>query len=202
MSFQDIIDFFASILAGLVDFYGWVERSGYTVATNWWTLVKALIDDWIWKLRLFFDRLYLTIYSLGTSLWEAVFWLFTDRIQALLYIIRDKYTTLSHLIYTFGQWVGTWADTWFRRIDYLVSGWWETIETVFEFHPEKLLYLVTTGWLKYCWYVIDRWEDLFGIVEEHLEGWRTFVDDPAQALWDWVEPRLQELTAAFLVKVW
>jgi hypothetical protein len=84
----------------------------------------------------------------------------------------------------------------------LIFDWWDNVYTVFELHPEKILYLLTDGWLRYVWLVIDRWEDLYGVIEEHLEGWRTFVDDPAQALWEWIEPKLQRLAAEFLVKVW
>lgn len=202
MSFQDIIDFFVSIIGTItVGFYDWVQRTAYTVADAWF-LVKEWIDDWIWQARLLFDTLYLKIADLGLSLFESVKWLFTDRIEALLYIIRDQYTTLSMIIYEFQRSVGFGLATWLGKLQRVTTDWWSTISTIFDIHPDKIIYLVTDGWLRYWWFVVERWEDIFGVIEGHIAGWQTFVDDPAQALWDWIEPDVRKLVANFMVRIW
>jgi hypothetical protein len=179
----------------------WVNRTAYIVAEPWFR-VQKLISDWIYQIEWFFDEVAERVEVLSVSLFQGVRWLLVDKINELLYYLEHGIYSVKFWIESWGVWFGESPSIFFVNAYMLLYDWWESVRTVFYVHPEKILYVLTDGWLRYVWLVIDRWEDLYGVIEEHLEGWRTFVEDPAQALWSWIEPKLQQLAAEFLVKVW
>jgi hypothetical protein len=102
---------------------------------------------------------------------------------------------------------------WWTRLVFLFNTMWAAVDEwwtdwvayatwLFKNHKLKINLLFVDDWLRVVWLVVDRFEDLHGIIESHLNGWRTFIDDPAQALWDWVKPKLQNLVATYLVELW
>jgi hypothetical protein len=167
-----------------------------------WFRVQRLISEWVYNIEWFFDELAERVEVLSVSLFEGVRWLLVDHIHDLLYYLESGLRSVQLWVEAWNIWFGDVGTSIFVNLYMLLFDWWESIYTVFYLHPQKILYVLTDGWLRYVWLVIDRWEDLYGVIEEHLAGWRTFAEDPAQALWSWIEPKLQQLAAEFLVKVW
>jgi len=114
----------------------------------------------------------------------------------------EWYDPLYRLIVTWSKKIYYFFENWWKWVEEWFDGWVQFLVPLLEEHKVKILYSLTEGWPKVWWFINDRWVTLFGTIEGHIEGWQTFVDDPAQALWEWVEPKLQELTAGWLVRLW
>lgn len=151
----------------------WLVTTGVRVALEW-------SIAWADKARELFEFRYMFVTDLMVDLFEK-----------LVKVCRDWWTRETRVFTTWWEWVNEWFN-----------GWVQFLVPLLEDHKVKILYGLTDGWPKVWWFINDRWTTLFGSIEGHIGGWETFVDDPAQAIWDWVEPRLQELGAKFLVKVW
>jgi len=178
---------FAKIVYLIVDGYGTAEyiifgiRSRITkILDTLWERTDRLIDTW-------WDRIQWILDTIWTPI-EALFGPWWARVEAI-----------------FGPWwvrVSAIVDDWWILIDDWFTNWCRFFVDLFNTHKTKIIYCLTDGWPKVLWFIMDRFDLIFDALERHTEGWKLFVEDPAQALWEWVEPELQELTAKFLVRLW
>jgi len=162
-----------------------------TLFETWFGSISWWVSERIRYAVDFEQTLLIKLYELLMVSWEKAKKLWTDWYSRIMYLAVHWYSRISKLCTGWWEWVEEWFD-----------GWVQFLVPLMEEHKEKILYGLTEGWPKVWWFINDRWVTLFGTIEGHIDGWQTFVDDPAQALWDWVEPKLQELTAGFLVRLW
>lgn len=177
---------------GVVEFYvlGFMQLAQRAI--NWWLeKIHNLFEHWWTRIQQFFE-----------DWWGRATTLYADWWSKLTELLIQWWDRLWQLL-----------DSWWTRYLKVFGDWWELITKwfedwcvffvdLFEEHREKIVYCLTEGWPKVWWFVHDRFELIFQDFENNIEGWGMFVSDPAQAIWDWVEPRIEELTADFLSRVW
>lgn len=192
---------------------------------SYWTVRWAISAvEWIQRTTLYAGRWFWKCFPLFDEWWGAISFYVQEWIRfpvdfgqtliiKLYKLLMEQWDRVQNLVQTWYMVLQTWIEEWRERIRRVFSTWWEWVSLwfsewceffvrLFEEHREKIVYCLTEGWPRIVWFVIDRFELLFADIEGHLSGWETFVDDPAKALWDWFEPRAQELVADFLVRVW
>lgn len=134
------------------------------------------------------------VQKIGEIFEYRYFWveeIFTDLVTRWRQALVIWWERLVETFDTHWPWLSKWLRDWIQY-----ATWF------FDNHQLKLDFVFVTDWPKLTWLMIDRFEDLFGAFEGHIEGWRTFADDPATAIWNWVKPRLQELAANWMVELW
>ncbi len=222
--FKDWWDWLSSILGVFGLFPGeWLHRTGKLVS-DWWSAAGFLFESWFtriamlvtdgfsggfevivgfwYKINLLFEEYWLRIREFLDDFWEKAVLLFTRYWYHLVAFVVNWYEKARTLF-----------EPWWYRIESVFSRWWSLVFRWFsEFcgpiivlwynHKEKVLYILIDGWTRVVWFVIDRFEIVFGAIENHLDGWAMFASNPAQALWDWVEPQLRVLVARFLEAEW
>lgn len=190
----------------------WYDRAWYLYYSWWWTLefyiltfkelAQRAINWWLEKIYSLFDDLWSKIQTLLVDWWDRVWTILNDWWVRYLKFFGDWWDRVNQVL-----------DDWWLRFLKLFEDWWELATrwfedwcqffvNLFEEHREKIIYCLTDGWPRVWWFVYERFELLFEDIENHVEGWTMFIDDPAQALWDWFEPRATELVANFLASVW
>lgn len=156
----------------------WGRISWYTSHTIFYRLDAAM--HLVMTITAIFDYPYFWVEEVYNNIvfwWRqiAVFWP-----TRLMLLFEDKWT---------------WAETWY-------TDWIQYVTWLLDNHKPKIHAIFSTDWLKVNWLVLERWTDIFNVIEPHVAGWRTFAEDPAQGIWDFVKPRLQGLVANYLVELW
>ena len=172
-------------------FAGQMYFNAVYVLGYWYGAIKFYSLEYIRYAVSFEGSLIVKLHELLMVNWERAQKLWTVWYSRIMYLAVHWYSKISKIVTGWWEWVEEWFN-----------GWVQFLVPLLEEHKTKILYGLTEGWPKVWWFINDRWVTLFGTIEGHIEGWQTFVDDPAQAIWDWVEPRLQELGAGWLVKLW
>jgi len=154
------------------------------------------------KIKLTFEDWWTKVVTIFKDLWDNVYTL-----------IYHWYNKIRIYVISWYDKAGELFDRWWTKATQLLVDWWGLVYQWFvdwckwfiDFYTEhklKVVYLFTEAWEKIWWFVYTRWEIIFYDWENNIAGWVTFIDDPAQALWDWLEPRLAELTEDFLYRIW
>lgn len=199
--------------------YGFLEWLDYWTgvwgirAVQWIQYTAQWAGRWATKARLLYD-----------DMWARLSWLVEDYARVAVdwsgawanrarELFGWRYRNINELMVNLFDKIFVVTGDWWSHLKTLSKDWWfwerewfqfsgPVLIPLFEDHKTKIVFGLTEGWPKVWWFINDRWVTLFGTIEGHIEGWQTFVDDPAQALWDWVEPKLQGLGAGWLVKLW
>ena len=129
------------------------------------------------------------------EIWEyRYFWVeevFHELLTKLRQITTIWWARVNTVFNEKWEWVHDWFTDWVEYTTWLLNNYKPRIHLAF-----------VTDWPKLNWLIVERFVDLFNAIEPHVAGWRTFAEDPAQGIWDFVKPRLQELGAGFLVDLW
>lgn len=164
--------------------YGWDILGIYSrirlAFDTWWTRTLRFIKDWYYAAIDYFDL-----------------WRFKLRTFALHWWARA-----NELYETLWSRIGKVLREWWSLVYKWFNDWCRFFVDLFEEHKEKIIYCLTEGWPRVWWFVYTRFTLIFQDFENHIEGWTIFISDPAQAIWDWLEPRAQELVADFLARLW
>lgn len=167
-----------------------------------WHAVAKFCFEFFPRLRETFEWRYLSLIEIADRLFPR-FELLHDTIY--FKIQRTFVEWWTRLSYVFENW---WARvervflTFWEAINAFITGWIVWIVWFLDENDDKIIYIFTEGWRKVWWGIAERFDLLFSLIENWIEGWETFVDDPAQAIWDWFVVRGQELIATWLVKIW
>lgn len=198
------------------EFLEWVE---------YWTVRWGLTGPgWLARTAEWAGAWYVKAVKLYTSIWGRLDNLTTSQtynwIQAAIKLVQtlndvwgNRYAWFQDLyVNLVTRWRQTFVDWWDRLVVILDTKWtwveawftdWVEYGTwLFDNHKLKINYVFETDWKKLWWVIGERFEDLHNVFEFNLVGWKVFIDDPGQAIWDWLKPRLQQLVAEFLVELW
>lgn len=180
-------DWLPKVLYLLVDGYKSAEYFIIGIRRN----IKKALDDLWPRTNKLISTWWPRIEKVFSPLWTRVL----DYLQEWFLIAKRYFMEwlwkALRVFVTWWEWVYKWFDEW---CPFFVK--------LFEKHKKKILYCLTDGWPHVWWFIWQRWFTIFPVIENWIEGWETFIQDPAQAIWDWFEPRALEIVEDFLYKVW
>lgn len=206
-----------------ISVFDWLSHTAQFASQMWWAAVIFLIElpinilhlitsGWsflgregvgIWGQILylceeifdFLDHAYrewrVKLLDLLETLWTRVIWLLRTAYLAAVDLLETLYANAVWVLRE--VWGAVWD--WF-------ANWYAYVISLLRDHGRQIYWVLTEGWPWVIWFLITRSRTIFGILETWIEGWDTFVTDPAQAIWDWVTPRLTELVSEFLQLIW
>jgi hypothetical protein len=163
---------------------------------------EYIIEGIAWRLHKLFEALWERVTSLFEEWWGKVSWFFTELWERAVKLLDFWWGNVTHLLIEWWSYFTLLFDDWWTLVFEWFNEWADYFIWLFDEHKDKIAYILTDGWIRLVWLIIDRFEDLFAVFEGYIEGWQTFIDDPAQAIWNWFEPRAQELVAEFLARIW
>lgn len=200
--FKDVVDWITY----------WTTAWGLTAA-GWLARTTQWAGDWYIRAVALYTRMWGRLVNLTDFFQYNWIQAAIKLVQAVNDVWGNRFFWLQDLyVNLVTRWRQTFVDWWYRLVEVFDTNWswvhkWYTdwvkyVTWLFDNYKERIHYALVTDWPKLWWLIAERFEDLHNIFEFHLPGWKTFIDDPGQAIWDWLKPRLQGLVSEFLVEIW
>lgn len=196
-----------------IEFAGKWYRKAWMFFYVWWMLAHFLftkflslsyrhIIDWPGKIIAIFSDWWARIYDFFVNLYERIEDVFIRYYRRLRDYLIFLYWKAQRILVLWYDRVHQVFYDWWTLVSKWFQDWCRFFVNLFEQHREKIIYCLTEGWPKAWWFIYTRFALIFQDFENHIEGWTMFISDPAQAIWDWFEPRAIELVASFLASIW